>query len=77
VQDAHQVDNRIFPGDKAGQRGIVMNVILDDIDGWQEDEVLGTLAPARGHDNPPAAGRQLANNRRADKAAAANDKNIA
>ncbi len=71
VQDADEIDDGGRPRHQPGERCLVEHIRLDDLDGRQEDQVLGLLATACRHDNFVSRGRQSRDQMAPDKAAAA------
>jgi len=51
MQDAGEIDDCVAAGGELREGLRVMHVGLDHIDRRQENQVLGTLASARGHDD--------------------------
>ncbi len=77
VQDADEIHHRVAAGSELPEGLRIVHVRLDHVDRRQENQVLGTLAPARGHDDGVLVFDELAHEMPADKTAAADDQNAA
>ena len=49
VQNRHQIDHRIVPGDQTRQRSGVMDIRFQYIKPWQVLHQLGVFTPSRGY----------------------------
>ena len=76
VQDSDEIDHRLLAGDEAFERAARENVGLDDVDGRQQDEVLGALAAPRRHGDAHAARSERRDEMPADKAGAPDDEHV-
>ena len=75
MQDPDEIHDRVAASGELRECVRFVHVGLDHIDRRQENQVLGPLAPARGHDDEVLVFDELAHEMPADKAAAADDQN--
>src|SRR6266853_3500853 len=73
MQDTDEIHHRVAAGSELDERLRIVHVGLDHVDRRQKNQVLGALAPARGHDHEVLVFGELAHDMPADKAAAADD----
>ena len=76
VQDADQVDHGVPARNQPLERALGEDVDLDDVDGGEQDEVLGALAAPRGHGHAHAARGERGDEMPADKARAADHEHV-
>jgi len=73
VQYSHKVYDRIRAGQQARERHAIEDVGFDHLDRRQQDQVLGRLAAARGHDDVVSGRGESGHQVAADESAAAHD----